>query len=209
MPNFIQISPNSTGLKIDTSELVVGTNTVERQNVCVSDPALATGATNVVTKGSQGAIASATQDLKDSGRTPVCFSSYNNLTNGAYWGLNSTETMLSMALSKLGIAQTGVTSYTVTAGKTLRLQSFVFWTFESPINGTEFNLRAASTGTVSITSNILLSFPMVPGTGWLTAPSITIPDGFEIPGGTSIGVSGLIYNSGSSSIYGTIIGYEY
>lgn len=33
---FIQVPPQSTGLKVDTSELTVGSNTVERQNVSIA-----------------------------------------------------------------------------------------------------------------------------------------------------------------------------
>ena|ERR1700720_972690 len=38
-PNYVQVPPNSTGLKIDTSEITTATgNVVERQNVVISDP---------------------------------------------------------------------------------------------------------------------------------------------------------------------------
>ena len=38
---IVQVSPNSTGPKIDNSELTVGANTVERQRVNISDPTAA------------------------------------------------------------------------------------------------------------------------------------------------------------------------
>jgi hypothetical protein len=45
MPNdqFVQIPPASTGQKIDTSELIVSGNTVERQRMVVADDSSATG----------------------------------------------------------------------------------------------------------------------------------------------------------------------
>src|SRR6267142_1179389 len=36
--NFIQVPGQSTGLKVDTTEVAVGANTVERQNICIADP---------------------------------------------------------------------------------------------------------------------------------------------------------------------------
>lgn len=41
---IVQVAPDSTGKKVDTSELSVGGNTVERQRIVVADP---TGATNL------------------------------------------------------------------------------------------------------------------------------------------------------------------
>jgi hypothetical protein len=40
---YIQVQPDSTGKKIDNSELTVGTNTVERQRIVISDPDDAAG----------------------------------------------------------------------------------------------------------------------------------------------------------------------
>jgi hypothetical protein len=48
---LVQIAPDSTGKKVDTSEITVGSNTVERQRVVLSDPASATGLVNVTTTG--------------------------------------------------------------------------------------------------------------------------------------------------------------
>jgi hypothetical protein len=40
---FVQVAPNSTGAKVDTSELAVGANTVERQRIVTADPTDAAG----------------------------------------------------------------------------------------------------------------------------------------------------------------------
>jgi hypothetical protein len=38
-PNYVQIPPNSSGLKIDTSEVTTAAgNVVERQNIVIADP---------------------------------------------------------------------------------------------------------------------------------------------------------------------------
>ena len=46
--NYIQPPPNSTGLKIDTAEVVNGSNTVERQIIAHGDPSTAANVANVV-----------------------------------------------------------------------------------------------------------------------------------------------------------------
>lgn len=38
-PNYVQVPPNSSGLKIDTSEITTAAgNIVERQNIVIADP---------------------------------------------------------------------------------------------------------------------------------------------------------------------------
>jgi hypothetical protein len=49
--NYVQVPPNSTGLKIDTSELAYGGNTVERQRIVLADPANALGIAKVSAAG--------------------------------------------------------------------------------------------------------------------------------------------------------------
>ena len=73
-------------------------------------------AVNTVVKGTQGARALATQDIKDSGR------SYLTLTATAAAGV-TTEALFSFSQNKGGTVTAGVSSYTITSGKTLRIQS--------------------------------------------------------------------------------------
>lgn len=49
--NFIQVPPQSTGLKVDTAELTNGANTVERQLIVVADPLTAANVANVTAAG--------------------------------------------------------------------------------------------------------------------------------------------------------------
>jgi hypothetical protein len=58
--NFIQLPPNSTGLKVDTNELVVGANTVERENISIADPTTAANIAGVTSGGALKVDASAT-----------------------------------------------------------------------------------------------------------------------------------------------------
>jgi hypothetical protein len=51
--NYVQVPPNSSGLKIDTSELMVNGTTVERQRIVVADP---TNSENFLAVGLDGSI---------------------------------------------------------------------------------------------------------------------------------------------------------
>jgi len=42
-PGFVQVAPDSTGKKIDTCEVSTASGTVERQGICVGDPADGSG----------------------------------------------------------------------------------------------------------------------------------------------------------------------
>src|SRR5208282_5448187 len=67
-----------------------------------------------LTKGTQGAAGFSVQELKDAGRTYVSF------TATAAAGVTA-EALLSLSQNKQGTVTAGVTSYTVTSGKTLRV----------------------------------------------------------------------------------------
>jgi len=203
MPNFnyVQVQPNGTGLKMDTSELVSGTNTVERQNMVMADPNTAANVQAVVAKGVQGAFGAAVQDLKDSGRVSVVLSQ----PPGSYWSTTTSEVMQSFAVSKAGAAQlTAQGSYTVTAGKTLRIQIITLTSYYTTPNNTWFNIRAGAT----TAGNLLLPLYVYGNSG---GPSynVVIPDGFEIAGGTVIGLSVWQTTASGSQIGVSVIGYEY
>jgi hypothetical protein len=57
--NYVQVPPNSSGSKIDTSELVVNGNTVERQRIVLADP-LQAG--NLLSVGADGSISTSATD---------------------------------------------------------------------------------------------------------------------------------------------------
>lgn len=204
MPNFIQVQPNSSGLLIDTSELVVSTNTVERQNISIADPVVAANIVSVVTKGTQGAYAATTQDIKDGGRTTLCFTGMDQ------WAVASTtEAVVAFNLQKgQNALLTAQTAYTVTTGKTLRIQAFSIWSYNSTASGSIFNVRANPSGTAVLTSNVILPYYGVP-TNWLSDASVIFPDGFEIAGGTSICFTQYAGGGSGNQIYGSFTGYEY
>ena len=112
-----------------------------------------TRAVNLNVKGTQGTYAVAIQELKDSGRTFVVFP-----VDAAT--LVTTEALISVNVNKGGTLQGAATTYTVTTGKTFRLQSI-----SASVQGTnstvqyvKVRVRAASSVTASspiITSNVL------------------------------------------------------
>lgn len=57
---FIQVPPQSTGLKVDCTELTVGANTVERERINIADPTSATAIAGVTAGGALKTDASAT-----------------------------------------------------------------------------------------------------------------------------------------------------
>jgi len=61
--NYVQVPPNSSGLKIDTSEITVGGNTVERQRIVIADPSNGSNFLSVSTDGSV-ATSSTSDDIQ-------------------------------------------------------------------------------------------------------------------------------------------------
>src|SRR6266581_3950741 len=69
---FVQVAPDSTGKKIDNSEITVGANTVERQRVNIADP---TSATQIATVSAANALkvdgSAVTQPVSATGLTNI------------------------------------------------------------------------------------------------------------------------------------------
>jgi hypothetical protein len=165
-----------------------------------------------LTKGTQGATGFSTQDLKDSGRTQVTL--YVDSISGI-----TTEALATLNITKGAVAQATATSYTVTAGKTLRLQSFSL--SGNPPNNTQFVVRArvrTAASAIAVTSPIIIHLvsPGATNVSFTGEPAcIGVADGLEIAGGTQIAIS----HVSSSAVVGStttgagvsfcLIGYEY
>src|ERR1019366_4938077 len=170
--------------------------------------ATAANQTPPVAKGTQGTTANPTQDLKDAGRTQV------TLYVDAIAGI-TTEALATLSITKGGAAQTAATSYTVTAGKPLRLQAM---TCSASTTGSTTagycKVRVRQAATVAATSPIILSaVTTYAGVAYYAVPtSLDIPDGLEIAGGQQVGISHLdsqLYTGGSTGVSICLIGYEY
>lgn len=238
---FVQVNPDSSGKKVQTFENTVGANVVESQGVVLVDttgtPAsiLATtpvgtenglavrqvGAVTVagtatvtqqaITKGTQGAVGVTTQDLKDAGRQAV------TLVWERVAGTAAVESALTNFTSgvRAGAALGAATSYTVTAGKTLRIQSIsIALTATSTIvNNARFRIRQAASA-IANTSPIIFSYDMpwqllgtVAANDGVSA-TVPFPDGLEVAGGQQITFT-WITAATTCTVSMTIVGYEY
>lgn len=168
--------------------------------------------TTPVAKGTQGTTAEPTQDLKDSGRSKVILSSVKVTSI-------TTEALLTLTQKKGDATVTTGTSYTVTAGKTLRIQSISMYaemTTAATAAWVSCRLRegAASGGAVSATSDIVdivesstIAVTDVIGMG-VPPAIVNFPDGLEIAGGQTLGISELALNV-DLSVTIVVIGFEY
>lgn len=157
-------------------------------------------------KGTQQTNMIPTQDAKDAGRTFV------SLILDRVTGV-TTEALSTMAINKGGTTSSA-TSYTVTSGKTLRIQGIFMCVLGSSTTAAfgRARLRAVN-GTLSVSSPMVFSLDDGSFTGTAAAGNgegqwIIIPDGLEIPAGWQIGISQVI-NTTSSTISVSLIGYEY
>lgn len=145
------------------------------------------------------AQAMAVREVKDSGRTYVTFVLDQVAAPGA-------EALQSMAINKAGTGSTA-TSYTVTAGKTLRIQS-VSGMVTAPGAVADAKIRLRSAATVLATSPILCAMygQALKNTSIVVDP--TYPDGLEIAAGQQLGISA-ISPLGGGIVTTTVVGFEY
>lgn len=160
-----------------------------------------------LTKATQGATGFSTQDLKDAGRNYVIL--YAQLLTGV-----TTEALATFTKNVAGTTTTGQTAYTISSGKTFRIQalSVAILNTTTVANSCTYNVRAAASVAASspiVASCGCSSVGAVSGQhGFATLP---IPDGMELAGnGTlQIGVSHLENVTTASISSFTLIGYEY
>jgi hypothetical protein len=154
-------------------------------------------------KGTQGTNALTVQDYKDSGRTYI--SIFADAVNSTV-----TEALVTFQYNKGGTVTAGVTEYTVTTGKTLRIQSISVAVTATGAT-VQSKLRVRSAATVTATSPIIwgrfqASNATLPGES-----TADFPDGLEIASAQSIGVSGIQLTGAAGNTQWTvnIIGFEY
>lgn len=156
-----------------------------------------------ITKGTQGATGFTVQDLKDSGRK------YIVITLDTIAGI-TTEALATMSINAGGTV-TSATQYTVTAGKTLRLQFFGTSVKNTSTVATDSRVRVRTAATVAATSPIIVAnecgTPAAVANVGATDES-PFPDGLEIAAGQQIGISH-IESATTSTVSANLIGYEY
>lgn len=168
----------------------------------------------VLTKGAQGVTGVTTQDLKDSGRVAVSFTT-------EFSPVAAIEALLSMSVSKDGAAAVvGVTSYAITAGKRLRITSishFVETTAGTSIQRAYLRMRFAVTAGVVVASPLQMSIPIAAAgvVKSITTVFEDIPDGLEFLGdgtramGFTLQAPDYVLTTATLKVYVTVIGFEY
>lgn len=168
------------------------------------DDAAGLNPVNTVVKGTQGARALAVQNLKDSGRTLKVYS--------ATFTAATTEALVTLTPITNGTAGGTGTSFSVTAGKTFRIQSLFISTKNAgaAVQGVICNLRMTASGAVAANSPLIATV----GAGTLAATannvaaeSSDIPDGLELSGTMQFGISQVGTATAGNTV--TLIGYEY
>jgi hypothetical protein len=199
---LVIVSPDSTGKKIDTSELTVGVNTVERQRIVIADP---TNATQLATVSASGAVAN--KSLTDTNRTYVI------LFAQAVTGV-TTEALITFTKNVNGTTTTAQTAYTITSGKTFRIQSisYLVKNTTTTANSGTVNVRVAATvsATSPLVASLFVSAPAAVASA-VGADSIQLVDGIDILGNGSIqiGISHIENIATASIVSFTLTGYEY
>jgi hypothetical protein len=175
-------------------------------NVIVTPPTL--------TKATQGATGFSTQDLKDAGRSArVIF--LDGFAIAA-----TTETLNTMSYSTDNAAVTTGTSYTVTAGKRLRIQQMVGSIHTIAGNTTAatciVRIRANASGAAIVSSPVqfVMALPSTAAANASVGPVVTqFPDGWEFVAASGIGVTttcpGFVTTTAAPKVNITITGYEY
>lgn len=202
----IAITPGS-GQLLDAVSLSNGSNTVDREIVVIGDPSTFANQAGVTAKGTQASAALGTQNLKDSGRTYITL--YAQLLTGV-----TTEALATFTKNVGGTATTGQTAYTITNGKTFRIQSLSVMINDSTTTANNISVNVRVAASVSASSPIVASCGASSVAAVATAKgfaSVTFSDGIDIPGNGSIqiGVSH-IENATTASIASfTLVGFEY
>lgn len=206
---FFQVTQpiSATSLPLPTGAALDVTQTNGNQKSQLVNP---TGiATDVTTKGTQATNYLATQEPKDTGRTKIILSA-NKVT-----GVTS-EALLTLTIKKGTAVTTTGTSYTVTAGKILRIESiFLGMTNVTTAAVTNVAVRvregAAAGGAVAVTSDIVAIAETGNSVATLQSSgqtAIGFPDGQEITAGQNIGVSQLA-QSVNLQLTLVIVAFEY
>lgn len=158
-------------------------------------------------KGSQSSRAVGTQALKDSGRTYVTLRA--SLITGV-----TTEALATFTKNVNGTDTTGQTAYTITNGKTFRIQALqvIINNTTTVANNIIVNVRVAAT--VSASSPVVATCAAAAAAAVATVKgmdNLAVPDGIDIAGNGSIqiGISHLENVTTASIASFTLIGYEY
>lgn len=195
-----------TAVTAITNALPTGANTIGKVDILGN----AGGILDTV-KGTQSATAVGVQELKDAGRKYVTLVA-DSVTPA------TSETVLTFAKNIAGTVTSGVTTYQVTSGKTLRIQAITATLMQSSttVVACKLHLRHNTAGAAIATSPLVAMWQLgtpataaVGNTG-IAPQDVSIPDGLEIPqNGTDNITFSAIATSAAGTLSVTLIGYEY
>lgn len=144
----------------------------------------------------------ATREIKNTGRQQVCLT-WENLAG------TLAETLAAFTNgSRGGAAVASATSYTVSAGKTLHIQSLTFVFGQNGSSACNYRARIRQAAAVNATSPIIAAAGSGGPSNSSNTVSVPLPDGLEIPAGQQIGLTHIDTSTGGIfSAY--LVGFEY
>lgn len=158
---------------------------------------------DVTVKGTQGTNFAAVQQPKDSGRVPIA------LTLDAVAGV-AAEALATMTINKPAGTSTG-TQYTVSAGKTFRVQSIFLSVRASAATLVNARVRLRSAASVAVASPMYANVEASTNLATIGATNesgMSFPDGLEFAAGQQVGLA-QIASATSALLTVTVVGYEY
>jgi hypothetical protein len=204
---FIQVYPDSTGKQIDTSQLTVGANTVQRQRMVIAADGTAASLAGVPAGGARGGGAPPPPPRRPPGRTLFSASSAAAVAGTVAEGLMTLTPM------RDGANGTAGTSFQPTTGKALRITGLVMSVRASAAvaSWARFTLRMTATGAVAAASPVITAIEV--GTpaqviGATATIPFDVPDGLELTGNMQFGVSQI---AAATTVLETVtvVGFEY
>ena len=168
----------------------------------------------LLAKGTQGATGVTTQPLRDAGRSAKA------ITLDGYVVAATTEVLVPFNTSTDNGTPASATSYTVSAGKRLRLQQLLATIHTIGGNTTASNviirLRAIATAPALVGSplQLILVIPGIAAAGNASSTvMLDIPDGWELPAGAGLGITvtcgGYVATTAAPKVDLSLLGYEY
>lgn len=224
-PGTIAVTAGS-GVLLDSVSLTVNSNAVESETVVIRDPGNASQYAEVTAKGTQADYGLGVQDLKDSGRTQFHFSIPAQTASSS-----STPVAITNITQTSGFAATsGVTSFSIPSGKTLRIVQFsvcgaaeTVTTVSTSKTALVVQIRVGSASTsTAIAAGVIVAqvdLPIATGSAAgidAVSESHSYPDGIDIPNGNAEGnFVGVTFANGTANaitmqlLAGSIVGFTY
>jgi hypothetical protein len=144
----------------------------------------------------------ATRELLNTGRQQVCLM-WENLAG------TTAETLIAFTTgSRAGVALTPATAYTVSAGKTFRIQSLAFVFGQNGSSACNYRARIRQAGSLLVTSPAIAGGGAGGPSNTCNTLSVPLPDGLEIAAGQQIGLTHT--DSATGGIFSAyLVGFEY